>query len=176
VDVLTVGLPTFSQRLECRGGLLVSVRSKLPAAYRYEMADPGSVCTTVPGWREAVVLYDPNGATGVLIEEARAWTSGPLERRCYGWVAGRSRPSPKRYTSWSRHSGRTPHNGRRPALRPRPPPGPQVSAVHRRTLYGSKNRLWDLVAEVMGEEEWHQAQSAALGLNRERFERPAGPR
>jgi hypothetical protein len=45
----------------------------------------------------------------------------------------------------------------------------QILAVHRRILYGSENRLWDLVAETMGEE-WHVAQSAALRLNEEPFE------
>ena len=40
-----------------------------------------------PIWREAVVLHDPNGKAGALIEDARAWTWGPLERRCDGWVA-----------------------------------------------------------------------------------------
>ncbi len=72
VDVLAVGPRTFSYRLERRGGLLVSVSSRSPDAYRREMADPGSVCTAVPGWRKAVVLHDPEGKAGTLIEEARA--------------------------------------------------------------------------------------------------------
>jgi len=29
----------------------------------------------------------------------------------------------------------------------------QILAVHRRILYGSENRLWDLVADARGEEE-----------------------
>ena len=45
----------------------------------------------------------------------------------------------------------------------------QILTVHRRILYGSVNRLWDLVADTMGEE-WCLAQSAALGLNGEPFE------
>ena len=36
----------------------------------------------------------------------------------------------------------------------------QILAVHRRILYGSENRLWDLAADVMGEE-WRLTQSAA---------------
>jgi hypothetical protein len=43
-------------------------------------------------------------------------------------------------------------------------------AVHRRILYGSENRLWDLVSGAMGEG-WHELQSAALGLGGEGFER-----
>ena len=45
-----------------------------------------------------------------------------------------------------------------------------VLAVHRRILYGSKNRLWDLVSDAMGEG-WRELQSAALGLGGEGFER-----
>jgi predicted nucleotidyltransferase len=48
-DLLAVGPRTFSHRLERHGGLLVSVNSRSPDAYRREMADPGSVCTAVPG-------------------------------------------------------------------------------------------------------------------------------
>ena len=176
LDVLAVGPRTFSYRLERRGGLLVSVSSRSPDAYRDEMADPGSVCTAVPGWREAVVLHDPNGEGRALIEEARTWTWGPLERRCNGWVAGEITALAEevhKLVAALRARQHTTAAIQRSVLALRPA---QVLAVHRRTLYGSKNRLWDLVAEVMGEEEWHQAQSAALGLNRERFERPAGPR
>ena len=72
VDVLAVGPRTFSFRLERRGGLLVSATSRPPEAYRLEMAEPGSVGTAVPGWREAVVLHDPEGIAESLIEEAEA--------------------------------------------------------------------------------------------------------
>ena len=44
-----------------------------------------------------------------------------------------------------------------------------ILAVHRRILYGSENRLWDLVSDAMGEG-WREAQSAALGLDGENLE------
>lgn len=44
-----------------------------------------------------------------------------------------------------------------------------VLAVGPRILYGSENRLWDLVGEAMGEG-WRRTQSAALGLGDEGFE------
>ena len=78
VDVLAVGPRTFSFRLERRGGLLVSASSRPAEAYRREMTDPGSVCTAVPGWRKAVMLHDPEGKAGSLIEEGRTWSWGPL--------------------------------------------------------------------------------------------------
>jgi hypothetical protein len=169
VDVLAVGPRTFSFRLERRGGLLVSVGSRPPEAYRLEMADPASVGTAVAGWREAVVLHDPEGVAGSLIEEAEAWVWGPLERRCDGWVA-------EEITSLAEEvhklaaAPRAGHHARaavqRSVLAVRPA---QILAVHRRILYGSENRLWDLVADTMGEE-WRLAQSAALGLDGEAFE------
>ena len=168
VDVLAVRPRTFSFKLERRGGLLVSVSSRPPEAYRREMADPGSVGTAVPGWRGAVVLHDPGGIAGALIEEAVAWTWGPLERRCDGWVA-------EEITALAEEAHklagalRTGHHMeaavQRSVLALRPA---QILAVHRRILYGSENGLWDLVADAMGKE-WRLTQSAALGLDGEPF-------
>lgn len=61
-------------RLQARtpGGLPVSVTSRPSEAYRMELADPGSVCAAVPGWREAVALHDPAGTAAALIEDAKA--------------------------------------------------------------------------------------------------------
>ena len=169
VDVLAVGPRTFSFRLERRGGLLVSASSRPSEAYRREMADPGSVCTAVPGWREAVVLHDPEGKAGSLIEEARAWTWGPLERRCDGWVAEEITALAEeihKLVAALRAGYRTTPAVQRSVLALRLA---RVLAVHHRILYGSENRQWDLVADAMGGE-WRGAQSAALGLNGEPFE------
>ena len=151
MDVLAVGPRTFSFRLDRRGGVLVSVGSRPPEAYRLEMANPASVGTAVPGWRGAVVLHDPEGVAESLIEEAEAWVWGPLERRCDGWVA-------EEITSLAEEvhklaaAVRAGHHARaavhRAVLAVRPA---QILAVHRRILYGSENRLWDLVADTMGE-------------------------
>ncbi len=168
MDVLAVGPQTFSFKLERRGGLLVSVSSRPPEAYRREMADPGSVGTAVPGWRGAVVLHDPGGIAGALIEEAVAWTWGPLERRCDGWVAEEITALAEEV---HKQAGalRTGHHMeaavQRSVLALRPA---RILAVHRRILYNSENGLWDLVADAMGEE-WRLAQSAALGLDGEPF-------
>ena len=169
VDVLAAGPRTFAFRLELRGGMLVSASSQPFEAYRREMADPGSVCTAVPGWREAVVLHDPEGKAGALIEEARAWTWGPLERRCDGWVAEEITALAEeahKLVAALRAGHRTTAAVQRSVLALRPA---QVLAVHRRILYGSENRLWDLVADAVGGE-WRVAQTAALGLNGEPLE------
>jgi len=169
VDVLAVGPRTFSFRLERRGGLLVSISSRPSEAYRREMADPGSVCTAVPGWREAVVLYDPEGIAGALVEEAEAWNWGPLERRCNGWVAEEITSLAEevhKLVAAIRDGHLAVAAVQRSVLTLRPA---QVLGVHRRILFGSENRLWDLVADAMGEG-WRRTQSTAFGLDGEPFE------
>ena len=123
------------------------------------MAESGSVCTVVPGWREALVIHDPEGK------------AGPLKRRCDAWVAEEITSLAEeahKLVAALRAGHRTMAAVQRSVLALHPA---QILAVHRRILYGSENRLWDLVAETetMGGE-WHVAQSAALGLNEEPLE------
>ena len=93
-----------------------------------------------------------------LIEEARAWSWGPIERRCDEWVA-------EQVTGYAEEVHKLVaalRNGNRPLAAVQR----SLLAVHRRVLYGSENRLWDLVADAMGEG-WSRTQSAALGLGGE---------
>lgn len=169
VDVLAIGPREFSFRLERRGEFLLSASSCPARAYRAELTDPGSFCAAVPGWREAVVLYDPAGIAGSLIEDAKAWTWEPLAERCDRWVA-------EKVTSFAeevhklvaalRREDVTTAAVQRSLLSMRLAP---ILAVHHRILYGSENALWDLVGSAMGEE-WRRTQSSALGLDDEPFE------
>lgn len=168
-DVLAVGPREFSYRLERRGGLLVSTSSRPLRSYRAELDDPGSVCAVVPAWREAVPLHDPEGIAASLIEEARAWTWGPLERRCDAWVAGEITSLAEevhKLTSALHRGDRQTAAVQRSILAVHLAP---ILAVHHRILYGSENRLWDLVGAAVGEE-WRKTQAAALGLNNEPFD------
>ncbi len=169
VDILAVGPQEFSYRLERRGGLLVSASSRPPGLYRQALWEPGSVCAAVPGWREAVPLHDPEGIAASLIEEARAWTWGPLERRCDAWVAEEITSLAEEVHKLSSALRREDHQTaavQRSILAVQLAP---ILAVHHRILYGSENRLWGLVLDVMGEE-WRQTQAAALGLDDEPFD------
>ena len=87
LDDIVVGLEDCSCSLERREGFLVSVSERPFEKHCEALEDPGSVCSAVAGWCEALVVYDPHGLAASLIEEAWAWTWGPLERRCDGWVA-----------------------------------------------------------------------------------------
>lgn len=170
LDLLVVGPDSYSWRLERREGLLVSVSSHSFEEHRRAFEDPASVCTAVPGWREAVVLHDPEGLAASLVGEAKEWTWGPLERRCDAWVAeeiaGFAEEVHKLVAALGSGSLST-AAVQRSLLAVRLAP---VLAVHRRILYGSENRLWDLVSAAMGEG-WREAQSAALGLGGESLER-----
>ena len=81
-DIVKVGPEESSWRLERRDGFLVSVSARPFEKLREAFGDLGSVCSVVPGWREALVMYDADGLATSLIEEVRTWTRGPLERRC----------------------------------------------------------------------------------------------
>lgn len=168
LDVLAIGPQTLSFRLERSGGLLVSMSSHPPEAYRREMVDPGSVGTAVPGWRKAVVLHDPEGTAGTLIEEAEAWTWEPLGRCCDGWVAEEITSLAEevhKLATALRAGDHMKAAVQRSVLAVRPA---QILAIHRRILYDSENRLWELVTDAMGEV-WRRTQSAAFGLNGEPF-------
>lgn len=169
VDVLAVGPREFSFRLERRSRLLVSTSSRPPGLYRQAFGEPGSVCAAVPGWRGAVPLHDPEGIAASLIEEARAWTWGPLERRCDGWVAegitSLAEEVHKLFSALNREDRQT-AAVQRSILAVHLAP---ILAVHHRILHGPENRLWDLVSDAAGKE-WRRTHAAALGLDDEPFD------
>jgi hypothetical protein len=146
-----VGPEESSWRLERHDGFLVSVIAHPFDKHREAFGDPGSVCSVVPGWREALVMYDADGLATPLIEEVRAWIWGPLERRCDRWVAEETTG----YAEEVHKLAPALRNGNRPlaavpAFAARGTSGARSSAVHRRILYGSENHLWDLVSGAMG--------------------------
>jgi hypothetical protein len=167
LDLLAVGPESWN--LQRRGGLLVSVSSKPFEEYREAFTLPQEVCAVVPGWRGAVILHDPEGLAAALVREAREWDWGPLERRCDAWVAeqvtGYAEEVHKLVAALRGGSTST-AAVQRSLLAVRLAP---VLAVHRRVLYGSENRLWDLVSDAMGEE-WRREQAVALGQGDETFE------
>jgi len=174
VDVLAVGPRTYACRPERRGGLLVSVTSRPPESCRLELADPGSVCAAVPGWREAVVLHDPGGTAAALIEDARVW--GPLQGRCEAWVAEEictlAEEVHKLFSSlWA--GLRATAAAQRSVLALRLA---GVMAVHRRILYGSENRL----SGISSLRRWGRGGVARRPLRwvsaTRGSKRPAGPR
>jgi hypothetical protein len=123
----------------------------------------------VPGWRHAVLLHDPVGVASAIKQEALAWQWGLVADRCDEWVAesltGYAEEVHKLRTSlrdgeWITAAAQRSVLALRLA---------SILAIHRRILYGSENRLWDLVGAEMGTA-WREAQAAAFAVGRESVE------
>jgi hypothetical protein len=168
-DLLAIGGESYDCLLEVRNDFLVSVSMQPFAEFRRDLERPARVCSAVPGWREAKILEDPNGVAASLIEEARSWTWEFVEKKCDEWVAeeiaGNAEEVHKLAASLGSGNLSTAAVQRSLlALHLAP-----ILAVRHRIIYGSENRMWDLVSAAMGEE-WSEAQSAAFGMNGEPFE------
>ena len=169
LDVLAVGDESYSWRLDRRDDLLVSVSMRPFAAYLEAFASPELVCASVPGWRDARVLHDPEGLAASLVRRAREWTWEPLEHRCDAWVAEQITgyaEEVQKLVSALGNGSRSTAGVQRSLLAVHLAP---ILAVHRRILYSTENHLWDLVADAMGEE-WREVRFIALGLEAEGFE------
>lgn len=168
LDLIVVGDgPEY--RLEVRDGILVSQMWASEEVHRTRLRSPGEAGWSVPGWREAVILYDARGVAAALKDDALDWSWDQLRPGADEWVAeqlaGFAEEAHKLVAALDQ---------RRPlaaavqrnvlALRMAP-----ILAVHHRLLYGSENRLWERVGELMGAE-WREAQASALALGGERLE------
>jgi len=156
-------------RLETHDGLLVSSGWATAEEQRRRLYDPVYLGTHVTGWSEAVLLHDPEAVGAAINREAQAWTWEHVADRVDEWVAesltGFAEEVQKLVTSLGRGQTTTAAVQRSVlALRLA-----EVLALRRRILYGSENRLWDLVAQEMGPA-WRDAQASALGVGGESFE------
>ena len=169
LDLLAIGQPSYAWSLQRRRGLLVSVSSRPLDEYRKSFTLPQDVCAVVPGWRGAVILHDPEGLAAALVREAGDWNWGPLERRCDAWVAEQVTGYAEevhKLVAALRDGNTSTAAVQRSLIAVHLAP---VLAVRRRILYGTENRLWDLVSDAMGEE-WRREQACALGQGDESFE------
>lgn len=149
--------------LERTGGWLVSVSWRRADQVRAAFDSPADVGGVVPAWRGAVVLHDPNRVAAGLRQEALGWEWGRVSTECDHWVA-------EQVTGFAEEVHRL--VGCLTVARQLPAAVirsvlavqlPMVMAVHRRLLYDSQSRVWDLVAEAEGIR-WMVAQRQALGL------------
>jgi hypothetical protein len=161
IDLYAFG-PRSSYSLERHGDRLISVTWREPEAERAAFRSPGKAGAAIPAWRSARIVLDPHGVAAELQREAREWTwdaIGPerldayvaeeitgLAEEVHKLVA--SLRSGRRWTAAVQRSVLALH------LAP-------ILAVHLRLLYETENRLWDLVADAMGDV-WRAAQEAAF--------------
>lgn len=74
-------------RLETHAGFLISVGWAEAEEQRRRLYEPSSLGTHVPGWRQAVVLYDSDGLAGAIKREALDWTWEQVDNRCRSFIA-----------------------------------------------------------------------------------------
>lgn len=156
-------------RLERHQGFLVSVAWMTPAQHRQAFQNPSEVGGIIPAWRNAAILYDPQGIADSLKQEARRWQWQHLNKKADKWVA-------EEVTGYAEEVHRLIGNIQlghksaaaiaRSVLAIRTAP---IISVHCRILYDTENQLWNLVSNKMGKE-WAQLQSIALGEGSQSFE------
>ncbi len=145
---------------------LMSVSWRTPEKVRAAFANPREAGGAVPGWRSAVILHDAHGELATLVEAARGWLWSDIDTRRRAWIANQvtiHAEEVHRLVGSLALGRRTSAAVNRNLLATQLP---MIAAVHQRILYDSEHRLFDLVADAMGER-WLHAQQAALALHAE---------
>ena len=155
--------------LDVRDGVLVAESWASEEAHRTRLNSVREVGSSVPGWREAIVLHDPEGVAIRLKDEALNWSWEQLGDRPDEWVAeqlvGFAEEVQKLVAALDEHRMLTAAVQRDIlALRLA-----RILAVHHHLLYGSENLLWDQVGEQMSAE-WRRTQAAAFSIAGESFD------
>ena len=168
LDLVVVG-DGPSYLLEVREARLVAQKWTTEAESRARFLDPGSVGSHVPGWRDSIVLHDPDRIAARLKREALRWEWSLLGGRCDAWVAeqvtGLAEEVQKVAATLA--SGRTWRAAtRRNVLVLRLPP---ILAVHYRLLGGSEDALRQRLGMHAGPE-WIQTEALAFATAGESLE------
>ncbi len=147
-----------------RGGFVVHVERTTERVELRRLQDPLHVGGCVPGWRSALLVYDPHRVAARLQARARAFRWSTISDRCDRWVAdevtGLSEEAIKLVRALGAGSPETAAVQRN--LLANRLAG--VMAVHRRILSGTENEMWERVGARIGGA-WHAAQRAALGVS-----------
>ncbi len=155
--------------LDVRGGVLVAQSWASEEVHRGRFMGPRDVGSSVPGWREAVILHDSDGAAARLKNEANDWSWERLGDRPDQWVAEQLvgfAEEVQKLVAALRHDRPLAAAVQRNLLALG---FARILAVHHRLLYGSENALWEQVGERMGAD-WRRNQAAAFSTGRESFE------
>ncbi|MPZ63592.1 MAG: hypothetical protein GEU93_20415 [Propionibacteriales bacterium] len=166
IDLIALTHERLGHQLLRRDDRLVSVVRQSADQAHASLYQPSEIGTAVPGWRSAIVLSDAFGVVQDVRDEAAHWTWERVAGACDDWVASGVTGLAEQV---HRVAGllRGEHDQVRVAAANRAVIGLQLAprmAVHRRILYGSENRLWELVATCEGSD-WAAAQDQALGID-----------
>ena len=162
IDLIVIGEgPDYV--LERHAGHLVSLSWRTPVALFAALDDPATVGGLVPALREALILSDRAGEAVRMKEFAATWEWGRVEPECDTWVADQITGLAEevhRLVGCLDTGNSTMAAVMRSVLAMRVA---AILSVHLRLLYGSENRLWDLVNQEMGSH-WTEVQEKALGM------------
>lgn len=157
-------LGSGAPRYELRAGRLIVVTWVALSAARANFHNPAAVCQTIPVWREARILYDPDNCAADLQREALAWSWDTLDPAvCAAHVAREVAGYAEEVLKLA---------GALAANRPLMAAVQRnvlvlrlagVMALHCRLFYNSENILWDVLAAALGDP-WASAQARAFGL------------
>ena len=162
LDVRAIG-DGPEKELKRRDEFLVSLSAMSLEDNRAAFEDPDQVGEFVPGWRTAVILFDPEGIAAELKQRAERWdwdeiaTSGPK------WVAEQMTKYAEEVHTLVGNIDQEQVLGAAAIRSQIALDLAKVLSVHRQILYGSENELWTLVGEAMGKD-YEEAQAIALGL------------
>ncbi len=168
-DLDLVVLGECLEHYERRDGVLVVVHRANAADIRQSFTNGMATGSIIPGWREAKILYDQHEIAAQLQREAHAWTwdavdAAACDRYVAQELAGLAEEVQKLAGSIQRGAPLTAAVQRNVLVLRMA----GIMAVHRRVLYGSENRLWDLMAAELGDP-WATLQAQAMGLGGEPF-------
>lgn len=166
-DVDIVGLGRGAADFREEDGVILSISWVEPEAAMASFTMPHELVMTVPGWRAALPLSDPNGRVAEVIAAARNWCwSADLDDKAREWLANevtgyceevfglvRSIESSDDYPAAVVRSVF--------ALR-----CANLIAVRHGVLYDSEKHLWGLIADRQGGS-WRRMQDAAFALDGE---------
>lgn len=165
VDVVAVG-EGARYRLRRHSGYLASISWRTAEQLQKDFRKPGEVGGLIPGWRNALILEDPEGVASSLQKEALDWGWKALGDEIDSWVA-------EELTGYVEEVhklvGNLHLNRNMAAAIQRSVIALRMAvimAVHHRILYDTENYLWDIISEKMGDR-WAAVQSRALGLGGE---------
>jgi predicted nucleotidyltransferase len=169
IDVRVIGKGS-SPELKRHEEFLISTSWQTVDESEALFSDPAQVGEVIPGWRDAVILHDPQDNAATLKKRAEAWSWDEISKESDEWVA-------EQITEYAEEVHTLIGNLEQELLSGAAAIRSQLAlhlaqylAVHHRILYESENVLWEKVAEVMGDD-YAVNQSLALGLTEGPFEK-----
>jgi predicted nucleotidyltransferase len=169
IDVRVIGKGS-SPELKRHDEFLISTSWQTAGESDESFSVPAQVGEVIPGWRDAVILHDPEDIAARLKRRAEDWRWDEIAKESDEWVA-------KQITEYAEEVHTLIGNLEQEQLSGAAAIRSQLVlhlaqylAVHHRILYESENVLWEKIAEVMGDD-YAANQSLALGLTEGPFEK-----